>query len=104
MFDYNLLLLAGCFGSFRFDPKLLEDWPPFLGIDLYHRCQVLRRPPFARERFGSVRAATATALRFAMISRDVPFGAKKPAHSVYDRAGNPISAKAGCLMPWSNAC
>src|SRR6266852_8687067 len=39
--------------SFRRDPELLDERPPFLGAVPHQRAQRLRRLPFARENFPS---------------------------------------------------
>jgi hypothetical protein len=37
-------------GSLRFDPKLLDDGPPFCSVGLHHRAEHLWRLLFAREK------------------------------------------------------
>ena len=75
--------------SFRVDPQLLDDRPPFLGIGLTSapsasgvccsRGKISRPRSASRDRTaGSASASTAAALSLAMMSFGVPLGAKNP--------------------------
>jgi len=46
----NASVSCDCFGSLRFDPKLLDDGPPFCSVGLHDRIEHLRRLSFAREK------------------------------------------------------
>ena len=95
---------TGLCGSFRLDPKLLDDRPPSLGISLLQGFERLRRLSVARDNFQPEIGKTSAHTRngqglydrtIEVADNIVRRAPGRPYHATQRRVGSPISLKVG---------